>query len=308
MEFIYFVNLIFLFVVNILLFFSGMCLNSLVIVSFWRSVQLRKKLCYFMIMVLSCCDLLAVLTNHLFTAFVTMLWLFKEINVYPDWLVILFVVSSKFISYSLFALFVMNVDQYLATHYPIFHRTSVTKGKLFTLFIFLVIFEITVTAMSTNNLVIPYEVSVLIVGFMIVPPMLLINWKLFTVARKSRRKNATAPLMKECNSNLNKISLKNISSCLLTAACLMLLSIPCLVSLVLRLTSKEQPYTLNNAQLGLLWAKTVASMNSTFNCLIFCWKNKTLRSEGMKVVESMKICGRGQACSVQTGHVDNNRT
>ena len=135
MEFIYFVNLIFLFVVNILFFFSGMCLNSLVIVSFWRSVQLRKKLCYFMIMVLSCCDLLAVLTNHLFTAFVTMLWLFKKINVYPDWLVILFVVSSRFIFYSLFALFVMNVDQYLATHYPIFHRTSVTKGKLFTLFI-----------------------------------------------------------------------------------------------------------------------------------------------------------------------------
>ena len=150
--------------------------------------------------------------------------------------------------------------------------------------------------MSTNNLVISYEVSVLIVGFMIVPPMLLINWKLFSVARKSRRQNATAPVMKK------SFSLKNISSCLLIAACLMLLSIPCLVSLVLRLTSKEQPYTLNNAQLGLLWAKTVASMNSTFNCLIFGWKNKTFRSEGMKVVKGMKICRRGQACSVQTGH------
>jgi hypothetical protein len=49
--------------VNEFFFFSGICLNSLVILTFWRSVQLRKKLCYFMIMVLSCCDLLAVLTN-----------------------------------------------------------------------------------------------------------------------------------------------------------------------------------------------------------------------------------------------------
>ena len=64
MEFIYSVNRIFIFVVNILFFVSGIFLNSLVIVSFWRSVQLRKELCYFMIMVLSCCDLLTVLTNH----------------------------------------------------------------------------------------------------------------------------------------------------------------------------------------------------------------------------------------------------
>jgi hypothetical protein len=31
-------------------------------------------------------------------------------------------------------------------------------------------------------------------------------------------------------------------------------------------------------------------MNSTFNCLIFFWKNKILRTEGMKLIKSMKIC------------------
>ena len=83
MEFIFFVNLIVIFVVNILFFFSGILLNSLVIVSFWRSVQLRKKLCYFTIMLLSCCNLLVVLTTHPFTALVTMLWLTEKITVYP---------------------------------------------------------------------------------------------------------------------------------------------------------------------------------------------------------------------------------
>ena len=97
MKIVYSVNLIFIFVVNILFFFSGICLNSLVIVSFWRSVQLRKKLCYFMAMLLSCCDLLVVLTNHPLTALTTMLWFTEKINVRPGWMVISDGLSDTFI-------------------------------------------------------------------------------------------------------------------------------------------------------------------------------------------------------------------
>ena len=46
MELIYSVNLICMITLNVLFFFSAICLNSLVIVSFWRSVQLRKKLLF----------------------------------------------------------------------------------------------------------------------------------------------------------------------------------------------------------------------------------------------------------------------
>ena len=148
MEFIYFVNLIFILVVNILFFVSGICLNSLVIVSFWRSVQLRKKLCYFTIMIFSCCDLLVVSTAHPFTALATMLWLTEKMNVYPWWLMICYQLSKTFFGFSLLALLVMSVDRYLATHYPILHRTSVTKGKLLTLFIFSVIILIALVVMT----------------------------------------------------------------------------------------------------------------------------------------------------------------
>ena len=288
MGFIYFVNLILILVVNILFFFSGICLNSLVIVSFWRSVQLRKKLCYFMIMVLSCCDLLVVLTTHPFLAFVATLWLTEKIYKYPTWLSICYHLLHIFIGFSLLALFVMNVDRYLATHYPIFHRTSVTKGKLLTLFTFAVIIQITGAAMSTNDLVIPFEVGLLIFCIVVIPPMLFINCKLFTIARKGRR-NEISPEMKKY------FSLKNISNCLLVVACLFVLSIPALIYIGLRLTSEETEFILNNAQLAGLWAKTIASINSTFNCLIFYWKDKTLRAEGMKVIKSMKICRRSQS-------------
>ena len=288
-ELAYFVNLIFIFVVNILFFFSGICLNSLVIVSFWRSVQLRKKLCYFTIMVLSCCDLLGVLSNHSFTALVAMLWLTEKINAYPGWLVTLRYLSIIPHSFSVLALFVMNIDRYLATYYPIFHRTSVTKGKLLAFLAILIIFEITMAAISVNDLVISYQIGFVTFYIIFVLPMLFINYKLFTVARKSRRK-------KEISSDMKKsFSWKNISSCLLVVACLMVLFIPALVYAVLRLTSKEQEFTFDNALLAALWARTTTSMNSTFNCLIFYWKNKILRAEGRKVFKSIKICRRVQS-------------
>ena len=289
MEFVYFVNLMFICAVNILFFFSGICLNTLVIVSFWRSVQLRKKLCYFMIMILSCCDLLVVLTSHPTRTLAAILWLTEMFNVYPGWLKNLLALSNILIFSSLLALLVMSVDRYLATHYPLFHRASVTKGKLFTLFTVLFFISITVMVLSVRNLVIPYQVGHLILGILVIPPMLFINYKLFTVARKNRRNKGISPEMKK------SFSLKNISGCLLVVACLLVLSIPHVIYSVLRLTSKERENTLDNAALAGFWSATTAAMNSTFNCLIFYWKNKILRTEGMKVFKSMKICRRSQS-------------
>ena len=289
MELVYFINLIFIFVINILFLFLGICLNSLVIVSFWRSVQFRKKLCYFTIMVLSCCDLLVVLTNHPMTALRAMLWLTERMKKYPTWLVISQQLLSMMIGVSLHALFVMNVDRYLATNYPLYHRTSVTKRKLLTFFTVLIIIQIAVTAISTNDLIISYQLRLLIFFVIFIPPMLFINYRLFKIARKSRRNNEISPEMKK------SFSFKKISNCLMVVACVIVLSILSFVYIGLRLTSKQTEFPLNNTRIAGLWITTTASMNSTCNCLIFYWRDKTLRAEGMKVIKSMKICRRGQS-------------
>ena len=294
MKLIYSVNLIFIFVVNILFFFSGICLNSLVIVSFWRSVQLRKKLCYFTIMLLSCCDLLAVVTSHPLTTVLAMLLMTGRFNVHPAWLLFLLDLSNIILGFSLLALLVLSFDRYLATHYPIFHRTSVTKKKLLTLFIILISIEITLVMISRTDLVIPYEVGLLIFGAMSILPMLFINYKLFTIARKRRRNKQISPEMKR------SFSMKNISSCLLVVTCLICVSVPALVFLGLKLTLKEDEFTINTTELAGLWGRTIPLMNSTFNSLIFYWKNKILRTEGIKVIKSMKICRRVQSCSDNT--------
>ena len=212
MESIYFINLIFMFAVNVFFFFSGICLNSLVILSFWRSVQLRKKLCYFMIMVLSCCDLLTVLTNSPLLILISMSWLTGKLDVNPRWPHISLSWTNVFLGFSLFSLLVMNFDRYLATSYPIFHRTSVTKGRLLTLLAILIIVEITLKVMSLNDFVISYQLHSVIFSILI-PAMLFINYKLFLVVRKSRKNKRVSPDMKKT------FSLKNISSCLLAVAC-----------------------------------------------------------------------------------------
>ena len=87
-------------------------------------------------------------------------------------------------------------------------------------------------------------------------------------------------------------SLKNISSCLLLVACLVVISIPGFLYIGLRISSPETTHTLDNANIAGIWAITISSMNCTFNCLIFHWKNKVLRTEGLKALKSMKICRR----------------
>ena len=246
-------------------------------------MQLRKKLCYFTIMLLSCCDLLAVFTSNPLTALFAMLWLTGKLVVYPPWMYTSLWLSNSFISISLLALLVMNFDRYLATYYPIFHRTSVTKGKLLTFHATLVVVEFTLYLMFAHDFLISQTVFLLITVIIIFPPMFFINYKLFTIARKSRRNKGISTEMKKT------FSWKNTSSCLLAVACFLVLSIPMVVYIGLRMNSGSS-LALDNAHIAALWAKTITSMNSTFNCLIFYWKNKVLRKEGMKVIKSMKIC------------------
>ena len=295
MDLLTFANLIVIFVLNVLFFFSGICLNSLVILSLWKSALFRKKSCYFMIMVLSCCDLLSVLTNHPSKALTAMLWLSDTSKEYPSWLDIPLSLSNTFLAFSMLALLVMNLERYLATCYPIFHRTSVTKGRLLIIFAVLSIMFLTLALLSVYNFVISYTVFLLICFIILFPLMIFINHKLFTIARKYGRNNIITP----APGVKRTFSWKKISSCILAVVCFAVLSIPVCVYFGLRIhsiySSKELTICNFQAKLARLWSTTIFSMNSTFNCLIFFWKNKLLRNEGMKIIKGFKVSRRDQS-------------
>jgi hypothetical protein len=232
-------------------------------------------------MVLSCSDLLVVLTTLPITAVIALFWLTRKENGYPSWIDNSSHLATSPIVFSLFALLVMSFDRYLATYQPFLHRTSVTKKTLLTLFGTLSFGEIILKSMFINN-VISNHLQGIIILTIVGPSMVFINYKLFLIAKK-RRSNGISPEMK------NRFSLKNASSCLLAVACFVVLFIPGTVYIGFEMAWKETPRFSERIKLALLWGKTFASMNSTFNSVIFYWRNKILRTEGMKLIKGMKI-------------------
>ncbi len=189
----------------------------------------------------------------------------------------LYILVNAFPAFSFFALLVMNIERYLGTHYPIYHQTSVTRRKLLT---FLALFLIFHTALVILVIVevIPTAVGVMTFMVIVIPPFMFINYKLYRISKQNRRNNAISQ-------QRSKINLKNISPCLLAAACVAVLSIPSGVFVVFSFLGIERT---TNVKLSEIWGITLYTMNSTFNSLIFFWKNKVLRAEGIKILNAVK--------------------
>jgi hypothetical protein len=199
----------------------------------------------------------------------------------PNWVGSYLWVSEIFLTISFLALLVLNFERYLATYYPIFHRTSVTRGRLLTLLATLIFLLLTFW-LSVNENVISYKIYLLTGLFTIVPMMLFTNFKLFIIARKNRSGSRLSPQTQWYSS----FSSKHISSCLLALLCVIILSIPFVVYIVLKLYSEETK-KFNNVKLAGYWARTILLLSNTFNSLIFYWKNK--RAEGLKVIKGIKL-------------------
>ena len=276
MDSIVYINFVFLCVVNITFTFSGIVLNTLVIACFWKSSQLRKKLCHFMIMVLSGFDLVAVITNHPGILLYLVSWLMEDYDLFVKMTIYLYF-ASIFLTFSFYLLLVMSIERYLGTYYPIFHRTSVTRRRLLTLFLISLIPPVFMYLISSNGLLVPGSVFFLLFKVFYLPPFMFINFKLFIIARKVKRERATSP-------EKRTINLKNISTALWAVTCLILLTIPTCFYIGFDFAEKST----NTLILSSTWALTTYTMNCTFNSLIFFWKNKVLRAEGTKILKTLK--------------------
>ena len=274
-----YVQLIFLCVVNIIFTFSGIFLNTLVIASFWKSSQLRKKLCNFMIMVLSCFDLVSVVTNNSATLLYLILWLREDYGLLLNWTVYLNFVTI-FYQFSYYVLLVMIIERYLGAYHPIFHRASVTRRRLLTLLVILLILSTILYVISANDMIISLTSVVIIFLVSSSPPLLYFNFKLFKMSREVRRKNAISPEKRAT------INLKSISTCLLVVAYLVILSSSAIVYVAFDIISENRQAL--NVRLSYTWATSIWNTNCTFNSLIFFWKNKVLRTEGTKILKKLK--------------------
>ena len=268
---------------------AGVFLNSVVIISLRRSRQLRKKLCYFMILVLSCFDLAVVIVTHPFLIASTIYFSLREVNERYDKARLF--ISFVLYCFSMFALVTLNIERFLALTRPFFHQASVTKTRIVRFEGFLmIVFVIGLSpALYFDGKVIVNIVS-LVTVFSLLFLFIYSNYKMFVIA-KSKRVDETAGPTTAMASDENRkkliLNLKNISTCSWAVGCFFVCSCPKIIYSVLRLASEMQLYD-RRVLLFNLWSNTFLSMNSTFNCLIFFWRNSILRHEGIKIIKSFR--------------------
>ena len=255
-----------------------------------KITQLRKKLSYFMIQVLSLSDLLAATITHPIFILSTIMWSMdshsKEVDIMWKYTAFLF------LGFSLLALFTLSVERFTALKYPFFHQTAVTKRRLVSFHLFsvallvavspLLCFEERVFCLTRYVLI---SISILLLLFVIV----YMNYKMFLIAKSKIENQTTTTTSKMKSTNKEKTKktkkqVKNILTSCLTVMCFGISCFPEFVYCAWRFTS-EKPSDNREVLLFSLWASTIMAMNSTFNSLIFFWKNSILRRKGMKLIK-----------------------
>ena len=284
-----FLGFVFLCIVNATFMVVGIFLNSVVIISLWRSSQLRGKLCYFIILILSCFDLAVVVVTHPLLIVSSIYFAVEEVSTIRD-------TTKKIISFNLYgfsmtALLTLNVERFLATTCPFFYQVSVTKTRLLSFEAFLMAMVVGASSFyfirqSATYIFITVFVSSLLFFFV------YSNYKLFVIAKSKRDDKKIVPVNTETSTedkNMKKqiLCLKNVSTCTLAFGCSFLCSSPQIAYFVLRLTSDVSRYQRWVYFFGLS-SSTFMSMNSTFNCLIFFWRNSILRREGLKILNAVR--------------------
>ena len=278
------VNAVVLCVVNAVSTFAGIFLNSVVIMSLWNS-QLRKKLCYFMILILACFDLAVVVIVHpLIILRIISFWAETTNSTGSalgnDLIPYLFALSS-------IALVMITLERYLALVHPFPHKRFVTKGRLM---IALVVFQLpfsVIIVLRLNGLDLPFQIAFLFAVMYLV--LCILNFKLFHIAKTVGKRaavilgNLDGSESDSRNVEMKKVkvslaSLRKISTCLLAVVCYFVCNVPSIVRFGLIHISTDQRHLHNVIMKN--WAETFLALNSSVNCLIFFYKNSVLRRHG----------------------------
>ena len=279
-------NLIFLCLINGSFTIVGALLNSIVIICLWKSALLRKGTGNFMILLLSSFDLLVIVAGHPAVILSAVSWSSGN-NTVTHWstkptnkeyrlaeVAILVSNCTKYLS--LPALLAVTVDRYIAITRPFFHQIYVTKRRLLALSVAMQSLMVAVGMFRffKDFKAIYYGGLLFLVGTEMIT-VAKMNYKMWRIATNIKHQRTTS-----------KTQLKHLKknfTCLLAVACFYIAMTPLFVYAILRAASSS---VLSEDTLVLLrlWGNTSLNISSTWNCLIFFWRNEILRSSGKKLL------------------------
>ena len=267
---LYFINVVFVCVVNILLAASTISLNAVTLVAYWRSQKLREKKSYFLIALLSLNDLTIGLFGSPGVVALTVQTLLK-VNECTSFIVVELIASSL-IAISFVTLFLLNVERYLCIAYPIFHRNNVTTLRLFgSALVLWTLAILHVLSRLFMDVATRYLRSVFLISFTVLSGCMYAY-----IFRASRKTANVGRLQNRTTRSMNDYKLAK--SCAMVVCCSIVCFIPVAVTSFLRPREDKVVFALA------LWSNALVFAGSSANSVIFFWRNRVLRHEAKKII------------------------
>lgn len=275
---------------------SGTILNLLVLTVFAKSDKLRKDLGYYLLFVLSFSDLATSLLVHPLFILTCISELTGSGNCTTTALSVLS--FAAFAGMSLLTSLVMNLERYAAIIYPFFYQRSVTRKRLFFAVLTLTVCWFVVIGMPFKFLTIQSFAYVsIILCFCLVTAALYL--RIFSVARKPRVLYIARPpvqaqtgtrclnLVEACDVKATSkllMDLKLAKTYVTIVLCYFCCYLPDAAFLLMNQSNKHFAKSFQ-ARATEKWVFTLVASTSTFNSVVFFWRNTQLRKEAMRIIK-----------------------
>ena len=285
----YFVSDVIACIVNAALTISTLLLNSIMVIAYSKSSQLRKNISNFLIAILSCIDVaIGGIANLTFTVF-----LLTKITGNGSCMILFVILKIMVIlsGMSVATMSSMNIERYIAILHPITHRSELTKERLLMLAVlfwsgYITTFIVSFASQNTQGKMM-MSLRLCFIAFTI--------WtyvKIFLAMRKSRSispfnnaestNNTTSSL--ETSINRKKKFLKELKlakSYILVIISNFICSVPPLIITAMYYNG----LFITQLDLFKTWIITVILSNSSLNSILFFWLNPRLRYDSIAILK-----------------------
>jgi hypothetical protein len=277
-------------VVNVSLVFTTLFLNGVTVATIWNSRTLKERVSNNTILIQSTIDL----GNGLIVIPLSAMHLVRNLvgNTSCTTAYIGRKVGYLLYIYSMTTMFAMSFERYMGVLHPLVHRFQVTKSRVLKYIISICCIQTMVYSLTLFN------------GVQITRPFFVTNMLLFLAFTTFvytrifcfRIKNSRSPLGKQVVSVAERSQktnastkarflkeLKTAKSCFLVVVVSLVCSLPSLI--LTGVLNLETTFLVDTLQ---KWSYLFNLFNSTANSLIFFWRNKALRTEGMNRIKIIR--------------------
>ncbi|XP_028418630.1 neuropeptide FF receptor 1-like [Dendronephthya gigantea] len=270
---LYLTNLIVICVVNILLTISNICLNTITILAYFKSKELKQRKSYFLIALLSFNDLTIGVLGTPSVVALAVKTLVKDDECTVD---ILFELTAGSLSaFSFSTLFVLNLERYLCIAHPFFHRNHMTKPKLFGMVSLLWASALLlIFSRLFIDTVMRYTRTIVIIIMVILSVSMYIS-----IYRNSRKTTQLYRSQRHLRASSTQ-DLKLAKSCGIVVTCTIICFTPYAMTSFFKPKADDLVFAMAS-----VWATTFAMAASSINSIIFFWRNRILRHRAKRVLK-----------------------